>query len=79
MLSWLALSSLCKGLGSVFFFLSFFFLSLPRLALALLGMFVSFVSDSYSRLSVLCLVPPEVPFDDGVLSNLDVQVVRSGW
>jgi hypothetical protein len=32
--------------------LSSFFLSLSRLALALLGMFVS---DSYSRLSVLCL------------------------
>ena len=32
-----ALSSLCKGGGSVFLFLSFFFLSFSRLAFALLG------------------------------------------
>ncbi len=35
----LALSSLCKEGGSVFFFLSFLFLSFSRLALELLGIF----------------------------------------
>ena len=38
-LSKLALSSLCKEGGSVFFFLSFLFLSFSRLALELLGIF----------------------------------------
>ncbi len=37
LLSVMALSSLSKGVGSVFFFLSFFFLSFSRLAFALFG------------------------------------------
>ncbi len=55
--------------------LALFLLFLSRLAFKFFGIF------DLARYSTClsCVCPPEVPFDDGVLSNLDVQVVRSGW